>query len=288
MKKIALVLMGGGRLGAFEAGVCFVLSKLGFFKRVSFIVGTSAGGLNAIFISKYRSQVKKVVDMWLSFKKNTDVYKGKIDVWGLIRCYFSKGKSVLNPQGLYKVLNDNFRGMKLKDLPIPVCLTGTNLTKQKKEIYFPEQSKEYDLLDMAKVTSAIPGIFPCQEFDGVVKCDGGVLNNLPIETAIKLGATHIIAIRCSPANVPFTIFKNTAVNAVMNLIKTLLKFPETEMFEDIEKDYPNIKILTISPDKDLGDALNFEKGITKETVDAGLKIGQEQLSIEILNKFYNS
>lgn len=286
--KVALVLMGGGRLGAFEAGVIWVLSKLGFLKKVDFIVGTSAGGLNAIFTSLYKTNIKKVVDLWIGLSSNKKVYKGKLDVWGIIGALTFKWKSVLNPQGLYKVLNDNFKGFKLKHLPIPVCLTGTNLTKMKKEIYYPDKTKEYSVLEMAKVTSAIPGVFPCQVFDGVVKCDGGVLNNLPIETAIKLGATHIIAIRCSPKDVPFKLFKNTAVNCVMNLLKTLLKFPETEMFEDIKKDYPNVKIWEVEPDEDLGDALDFENGITKDTVDKGILKGQETFTEDNLDKFITS
>jgi len=292
MKKVALVLMGGGRFGAGQAAILYILSKLGF--KPDFIVGASIGGINGATYSLHGSEALK--NLWLNIKSNRDVYYGKMDIWGLIRCLISKGKSVLNPQPLYKIFKDNFEGHKLGELPVPLCLTGTNLTTKKKEIYFAEKGKEYDLVDVLKVTSGIPGLFPCPVFEKIVdgikrkiiKCDGGVLNNTPVETAASLGATHVIVVRCSPENEPVEYFDNTAVKVIIALFKTLLKYPEEEMLEDVKEKYPNLKTLVLSPKKNKSNALDFEKGITEETFNAGLKIGQEQLSIEILDKFYNS
>ncbi|MDV6345695.1 patatin-like phospholipase family protein [Nitrosomonas sp. Is37] len=51
-KKIALVLNGGGSLGAVQAGVLYALMKAG--QRFDMIAGSSVGALNGAFLGLIR------------------------------------------------------------------------------------------------------------------------------------------------------------------------------------------------------------------------------------------
>ena len=269
----AIVYEGGGAKAGFGVGVTKRMFELGILNDIELIVGTSAGGLLGAGASKYYKNFDVFENVWLSIKKNSDIYDGKIDIWGFMKLFFMTNfgkkecKSLLNQQGLYKILKEHFGGMKLKDFPIPLCLTGTDLTKGEKEIYYPNDVQEYDAVLMLKVTSGIPIVLQSQEINGRVKCDGGMFANGNVLDAIKLGATEIYFVRTSPEVSPINYFKNSIQFIAPAVVSALLDGYTKEMWEDIRRDYPNVKIHIIAPDKKLCDALDFTK--TAETVKKG-------------------
>jgi NTE family protein len=256
-EKVALVLTGGGAKGRFQAGALKWIDEIGLLQHVELIVGTSAGGLNTLATAKYIKDYNKVIEMWDGIKKNTDIYDGKMDFWGVAKVLFFKFKSILNPQGLYKVLNKHFAGMNLSDFPVEVAVSSTNLNKVAREVFYPEQTKGFDAVLLGKMTSAIPAVFQAQEINGQVYVDGGVGNNTPVETAIELGATKIIMIGCMPKTPLETPIKNNAMNVLFSTVNALLAIPEQDMWEDIKEKYPNVEILKLYAEQDTGDALNF-------------------------------
>ena len=255
-EKVALVLVGGGSRGRFQAGALKWISQIGLLNRVDFIVGTSVGGLNALAVSRYWGAFNKVLDMWRNITCNDDIYTGKVDIWGVAKVLAFKFKSVLDPCGLYKVLKTHFDGFKLSDLKIPVAITTMNLNTRKGEVFYWE--RDIDCVLAGKLTSAIPGIFQAQEIDGVIYVDGGVSNNEPIETAIKLGATKVIVIGAGVKEAETQTVKNTAVDVLTGTLNALLDIPEQEMWNDIKEKYSNVEILYLYADKDTGDALQFK------------------------------
>ena len=255
-EKVALVLVGGGSRGRFQAGALKWIEQIGLLNRVDFIVGTSVGGLNALAVSRYWGAFDKVIDMWRNITCNDDIYAGKVDIWGVAKVLAFKFKSVLDPNGLYKVLKTHFDGFKLSHLSVPVAITTMNLNTRKGEVFF--WGRDIDCVLAGKLTSAIPGIFQAQEIDGVIYVDGGVSNNEPIETAIKLGATKVIVIGAGVKEAETQTVKNTAVDVLTGTLNALLDIPEQEMWKDIKEKYPQVEILYLHADKDTGDALQFK------------------------------
>ncbi len=49
-------------------------------------------------------------------------------------------------------------------------------------------------VDAVPASAAIPGLFPPLDIEGHLLVDGGVANDTPISTAIRLGATRIIVL----------------------------------------------------------------------------------------------
>ncbi|HPI04196.1 MAG TPA: patatin-like phospholipase family protein [Candidatus Goldiibacteriota bacterium] len=259
-EKIALVLMGGGERGRFQLGPLKWLEQIGLLQQCKIFVGTSVGGLNALALLKNWGKtncVDYVFEMWDKIRQNSDIYDGKLDVWGFVKMVTIKCKSILNQQGLYRVLKNHFDGMMLKDFGVDVGITATNLNTRKAEVFTNRTHPDMSVVLVGKMTSAIPGVFQYQEYNGDKYCDGGVLNNLPIETAIQMGATKVIMIGTGPRNLDRQEVKSDGVSVLLATLNVLLDSPEAEMWRDIDERYPSVEILKLYADQDTGDAVQF-------------------------------
>ena len=244
------------------------MAENGLLEDIKLIVGTSIGGLNALFFAKYLHSFGGVLNVWQRIRKDSDVFTGKIDFFGVLGMLTGKGnscggKSIVNPIGRDKILEDEFGDSLLKDLPVEVCITGTNLTYQKREVYYPQVNKEFKCVDVAKITSSFPVIFPAQEIKDVLYTDGGVLNNTPVETAIELGATEIWVVGTHPFSDDYKKLKNNWWNVLKSMGQTLLAGYEKEMWEDIQEKYPSVIIHKLYPQDFLGNLMKFDRNEEK-------------------------
>jgi predicted acylesterase/phospholipase RssA len=279
--RLALVLPGGGACGRWQAAVVkYIVDKLAALnKKIDLICGTSVGGLNALTLGKYADNMQGFVDLWAGIKSNKDIYNGMLqfnnfwDYVGMAGQIFksNKGKSILDPVGLYHTIDRVFGDMRLKDLKIPVIITTTDMDTGERMIFSTDKNPDYKCADLAKATSAMTLAFPGVELEtaGVtdLHTDGGTLRNNPICYAIDAGATHIILVGTFPDAYPKKKTKN-------NILEMALRLMEIEMHEneetswDAKKEYenkrklapnlfPEIKIIDMYPEKSTGSALNF-------------------------------
>jgi len=279
-EKIALVLMGGGERGRFQLGPLKWLEQIGLLQQCKIFVGTSVGGLNTLALLKCWGKenfVDYVFAMWDKIRQNSDIYDGKLDVFGFIKMLTIKCKSILNQQGLYRILQKNFNGMTLKDFGVDVGITATNLNTRKAVVFTNRTHPDFSAVLAGKITSAIPGVFQYQEWQGDKYCDGGVLNNLPIETAIQMGATKVIMIGTGPRNLDRQEVKNDGISVLLATLNVLLDAPEADMWRDIDEKYPEVEILKLYADGDTGDAVKFGR---MELRDIGYKTAVKHITAE--------
>lgn len=272
-----IIYEGGGSKEIIGIAITKYMYDNDMLDNITLLGGASAGGLDAVMGAKYLKCYEKAVSEWLSIKKNSDVYKGKVDFFGIVKGVLgrNKYKSILIQQGLFDIIDRNFEeNENLEDLPIKTLLTGTDLTKGVTEVYTPEKTKKYNVRLMAKVTSSIPILFQCQEINGKIKADGGIMNNAPILDAIKLGAKKILFISVNP-DTKSKRFKNVIWDILIALLTTLLGGYQKDMWTEIKKDYPHIQIYTIKPDKELPEMIDFTK--IKETYDYGYELAKKHL-----------
>ena len=302
--KLALCLPGGGACGRWQTGVLKYLYDMGMFKHVELVCGTSVGGLNTLLVGKYRDNFEKGVELWERIKSNKDIYNGMLqfnnvfDFFGMIGQIFksNKGKSVLDPVGLYQILDREFGNMALRDLKVPVIITTTDLSKGERLIFSTENNPDYKCAELGRCTSAIPLAFPAVELYIDNKkdlcVDGGLGRNNPVEVAIEAGATHIILIGTSPDIYPRKEVKNGVIDVALRIQDIIMRIFEEEAWEEKEYreklsqydavKYPPIKILDIYPDTDTGSALDFSN-VTQ--LDAGKKYARENCPMEALDIF---
>lgn len=205
---IALVLGGGGARGGAHLGVIEMLEQLQI--PVDMVIGTSIGayigGLYALGNSPqqiqhilqqtpwqqgFRDRVTRQ-EMPLPIKQNYDEFPIRLDL-GMDAQGIKLPKGVLHGQAMAELIQQGYGAVPslthFDQLPIPFRAIATRLSDRKTMVL-----AQGNLLQAVQASMSIPGIVRPVELDGQMLVDGGVANNLPIQIARQLGATHIIAV----------------------------------------------------------------------------------------------
>jgi NTE family protein len=196
----ALVLSGGGALGALQAGFLRALFRTSF--RPSLIVGTSAGALNGAFLAFHPDTegANELVDIWSSLRDRSLFLFNPLRIAYVA---FSHELCIANSDLLKELIEKHAPADDFAATQVPLYITATNLTQGRKVVFH-----EGPLSRAVLASTALPGIFCPIEIDGDLHVDGGVLANLDLETAIDQGATEILAMdlsRCIDGRRPDSI-----------------------------------------------------------------------------------
>lgn len=186
---VALVLGGGGVLGAFQAGVLRALFRSGFVP--SMIVGTSAGALNGAFLA-FRPDsagADELVRIWRSLR-NRQLYF--VNPMRVVFQILSGGLCLSSNELLRSLVREHLPVDDFEAASVPLYVTTTNLSRARKQVFHE------GLVSRAVLAStAVPGVFCPIDIDGDLHIDGGVVANLDVETAIDRSAREVVAIDLS-------------------------------------------------------------------------------------------
>lgn len=182
--KVALVLGGGGAKGAATIGALKVIHKTGM--KVDYVVGTSIGsvigGLYAAGYSPNEIESLFLNNKWLRLLEEKANQKDKSrNIMGI-----TKGDVV------QQKLDSLFRKKKcrtFKNTRIPFRCVTTDILRIK-EVILSNDS----LAKAIRASISIPGVYRPVEIGGLQLIDGGLMNNLPVDVARRMGASIIIAI----------------------------------------------------------------------------------------------
>jgi NTE family protein len=160
----ALVLSGGGNLGAAQVGALRVLAERGIIPDM--IVGCSVGALNASFIAREVSadQVEILADVWRSISRS-DIYPG--NRLGAIWRFISGKDSLYYNRRFFDFLQ---RGgvspaVTFSDyLPLKVYITATQMPAGKLHVFGDNPHDR--LLDALMASTALPPMHPPWTVDG--------------------------------------------------------------------------------------------------------------------------
>ncbi len=230
----ALVLSGGGALGALQAGFLRALFRTSY--RPSMIIGTSAGALNGAFLSFFPDAdgAERLADIWLSLRDR------RLFMFNPARVAYqvvSRQLCLANSKLLQELVErhapeDDFAATK-----VPLYITTTNLTQGCKSVFH-----EGPVSRAVLASTALPGIFCPVEIAGNLYVDGGVLANLDLDTAIELGASEILAVdlsRCVEGMRP---------NDIPSLWSQTLDIVQRERVErDVERLASRARITLVQP-----------------------------------------
>lgn len=159
--KIGLVFSGGGVRALAHAGLLKALEEKGL--RPSIISGTSGG---ALIGGLYACGIAP--DDMLSFFKETPVFK-----WSMLTF---KKVGLVDSAKYTKFFQKQFKCTTFEQLQLPLVVTATNLLNGKVE-YFSKG----ELIQPLIASSALPPYFSPMKIGDNLYCDGGLLNNFPIE-----------------------------------------------------------------------------------------------------------
>ncbi|MGI6713721.1 MAG: patatin-like phospholipase family protein [Bacilli bacterium] len=202
--KRALVLSGGGTLGAYEMGVWKALRELGITFDV--VTGTSIGALIGFFVAT--DQFDLAMKLW----KNVTIDQVLNNAIDLDYHAIQKSVSKDNGRRLKAMIKSYLKNRQLDVSPFyelidqyidADLIRKSNMTLGTVSVIWPslkqidtvvnqlpkEKVKKYLL-----ASSALFPAFPMVEIDGKKHIDGGYRDNIPIEFALHLGGEEIIVV----------------------------------------------------------------------------------------------
>jgi predicted acylesterase/phospholipase RssA/CRP-like cAMP-binding protein len=177
----ALVLSGGGARGFAHIGVVRALAEAGI--PIDRIGGTSMGAVIGAQLAcgLDAAAMLELNRLWLRDNPLRD--------WTLPIV------SLISGRGGVKLLGEMFGDRRIEDLWIEYFCTTTNLTRSRLVVH-----REGLLRRAVRASISIPGIAPpAPQPNGDLLVDGAVLNNLPVDVMVGLGAGAVVAVDVAPA-----------------------------------------------------------------------------------------
>lgn len=238
-KMRAIVLSGGGSKGAYQIGVWKALRKLDL--KYDVVTGTSVGALNAALM--VQNNYYKAIYFWrkLSF---SDVVDEKMDKDITKKEVYKKYMdAVLNggmkTTNLKKTVSKAISVKKIYNSPIDLGIVTVKSKGLKPVLLRKKDIKPSELCDYLVASSSCFPAFSKKKIGENEYIDGGLYDNMPINLAIDMGATEVIAVDLEEIGIKRNV-KNK-----------------------------NIPITYISPNNDIGSFLIFDHKIAKRAIRIG-------------------
>lgn len=183
--KVAIVLSGGGPLGAMQIGALRALFEHGV--RPDIVVGTSVGAMNAASLA-FDPTPEGLADMerkWRSLGED-DLFPG-----GRFRAswarMFVRGHKIFENSGLRRMIESTLGpSTMIEEAQVPLGIVATDLETGAERLF-----TSGPLTEAVLASAAMPGVYPPVEIEGRNYTDGGVSNNVPIAPAVEMGATTL-------------------------------------------------------------------------------------------------
>lgn len=162
-----LVLGGGGAKGLVHLGVIKAVLEKGI--SIDAIGGTSIGATIGACYAFSQSLSQTVIFINQLKKSSIQALSSRNLTWPIISLYSS------NPAT--STIINLFNNACIEDFLIPYFAVSTNMSEKCEKIH-----RVGLVWEALRSSASIPGIFPPVVFDGQLLFDGGLLNNLPVDT----------------------------------------------------------------------------------------------------------
>lgn len=283
--KIGLVLSGGGAKGAAHIGVLKILEEYNI--HIDYITGTSFGSIvGALYAAGYTADEIEAIILnidWDSFKNDNQArkytsivnkderekYCFNLQIDGNWKLKFPRG--VLTGEAFYLELKSLFRGVEeiddFDDLQIPFRAIATNINTGERQAM-----AKGDLAKAVFMSMTIPTVFEPVKDNGEFYIDGGLVDNLPVQEVLNMGADIVIAVDISADE---TIIKgNSNLVEIMNKISTYRnqkQFKEAKELADILI-VPDVKKNSVADFSNLKNLIEMGEFETKQHREELLKL----------------
>src|SRR4051794_14406799 len=179
----AFVLGGGGQLGASEVGMLRALIERGVTPDL--VVGTSVGAINgaAVASEPTLAMIDRLAATWSDIERS-DVFAGSI--LGRLATLARTRTHLHGNDALRATLTEALPIALIEDLPVRFECVAASI-EGASEHWFSAGA----LVDAVLASAAVPGILPPVEIAGEHYMDGGIVNSIPVDRAVRLGASRI-------------------------------------------------------------------------------------------------
>ena len=254
-----LVLSGGGLLGISYIGLFKYFEEKNVIKTIESITGSSAGAIfGSLLALGYTSNELNLIVKQMVFKDYL-----QINVDSILNFTTQKGFESGNKLNLFikkciynKTNNENFTFIQLYEkYNINLQIGVTNLTQHKFELLNKESNPDLPIHKAISASIAIPFILEPIIINNDIYCDGGILDNLPIDSVIDMDLidntttinnNSITEPITEPITTPITTPKpNTKPELINETIQTKDATKEATKDNNIDKNKEEKESLTV-------------------------------------------
>lgn len=200
-KEYGLVLDGGGARGAYQIGAWKALTEAGV--KINAVAGTSVGALNGALICM--GDIGKAEKIWneMTFSRVMDVddewMEGLFQKQTSIREFLNEGWKRLKEGGvditpLRNLIHETLDEEAIRNCGKEFCLLTFSLSEFRELDLSIEDIPEGLLEDFLLASAYLIG-FKNEKIQGKKYIDGGVVNNVPLNSLVKRGYETIIEVR---------------------------------------------------------------------------------------------
>lgn len=184
--KTAMVLSGGGSLGAVQVGMLQAIAQTDL--TFDMVVGASVGALNGAFFADDPTPtgVLRLSEIWRNLRRR-DVFP--LTVLAGLKALLLHQDHLIESVALHDIVCRALHMQHIEHARIPLHIVTTDVLSGE-EVLLSSGSIETALM----ASTAIPVVFPHVEIGGRYLVDGGVSNNTPIASAVALGAERIVVL----------------------------------------------------------------------------------------------
>lgn len=182
-RRVGLALGGGAARGIAHVGVIEVLEENSI--PIDCIAGTSAGSIvGGMYAAGLTTADMREIVHGLSWMEVASLSLPKLGLLNFDRVI----------PWIEECLGN--RSVTFDELQMPFAAVAADITSG--ELVAINEGR---LAEALRASSSVPGIFTPMRFRGRLLVDGGVLNNLPVSVARRLGADYVIAVDLLPPGV---------------------------------------------------------------------------------------
>ena len=183
----AFVFGGGGRWGAVQVGMVQALLEHGVYP--DHILGTSIGALNGAIVAydPTLGGARRLRSTWEEVEK-LDLLSSS--AFTRMRSLVRHRVSLHGTEELRALVSRSLPADQFEDLAVTFQCVAASI-----ELATEHWFESGSLIDAIVASSAIPGLFPPVEIGGFNYYDGGLVNSVPVDRAVALGATTIYVLQ---------------------------------------------------------------------------------------------
>lgn len=206
---VGFALGGGAARGFAHVGVLNVLERHGI--QADLVVGTSAGSLaGALYASGLQGERLVEEAMRLERQMLTD--------------YIFPDRGFIRGEGLQRYVNEAVGARLLEELPIPFAAVATDLYSGDAVVFNRGNT------GMAvRASSSMPGVVQPVRIRGREYVDGGLVSQVPVNTARAMGADVVIAVDVSRPPYPASEIRSTLDVLRQGLVIMMTTMVEREL-----------------------------------------------------------
>jgi NTE family protein len=189
---LAFVLGGGGARGALQLGALRALFYAGFVPDL--LVGTSIGAVNAVGLALWGPDLSALETLEWAYQEiwNYELMDPNVRRVALRAALDGPNKEASRRVAEVLIASGITPDVRFDQARVRLAVVGANLDTGQPVIY--GQDLGQSVMDGLLASIAVPPWFAPVENNGEMIVDGGFVSNLPIEAAVALGATEIIAL----------------------------------------------------------------------------------------------